>query len=102
MDTGETYIKQCARAEEIQKLQTFTQVWLPRQDQLQAMVLPLKDDDLGELHFDFNLFVEIDCISKLGDYRLREYKSYEQLWLAFVMKELYHKKWDSEKEDWIG
>ena len=90
--------------------------WLPRQDQLQAMVMSSGMD-----------VTTLDCfaVSLLGnrfhDFCEREYNklrlylrsqyigvvvglcfaSFEQLWLAFVMKERFGKVWDFEKEDWM-
>ncbi len=69
-------------------------IWLPRQDQLQEMVW----GKLGDY-----------CTNKISslawgvwDFYLRADDNYypdsmEQLWLAFVMKELYSKIWDGEK-----
>lgn len=37
MDTSKEYIKMCGGASEIQKLNT--DIWIPRQDELQDMVL---------------------------------------------------------------
>lgn len=67
-------------------------LWLPRQDQLQEMVI--KED-------------ERSCIALIGAShlmaeRLNHYifDSFEQLWLAFVMKEKYGKIWDDKKQEW--
>ena len=69
-------------------------VWLPRQDQLQDMISNKGRvahppfyfvDDL--YHFYFN--------DKQGGYA----ETMEQLWLAFVMKELYSKAWNGK--DWV-
>ena len=46
--------------------------------------------DIWMLHCDFNAFVEVRFI-RAGE--TREFKTYEQLWLAFVMKEQYGKVW---------
>ena len=134
MDTSETYIKMCEKAEEIQALRNkvsnswdddnnweegdfyyklgfrcgfhsgcesseygpldySTRIWLPRQDQLQEMVLESNHPDellkiIGHFH-DFACGVT------------PQFDSMEQLWLAFVMKELYSKIWSKEKEKWI-
>ena len=66
--------------------------WLPRQDQLQEMVLKERQD-IWMLHCDFNSFVEVVFI-RAGE--TREFKSYEQLWLAFAMREAYGKRWNGE------
>ena len=102
------YIKMCEKAEEIQtdspwnhddehnyfhEFETLPKndIWLPRQDQLQAMVAP-KVDDIPRLMCwmirDFALF----CQDK-------EITTMEQLWLAFVMKVKYNKVWDAT--DWV-
>lgn len=66
-------------------------VWLPRQDQLQEMweyshsSYSKIQKFTAELDNDFDYFVNFD--------------SMEQLWFAFVMHELYQKKWDGDK--WI-
>jgi len=66
-------------------------VWLPRQDQLQAMVFQGKDLTYQAIH-----------ISKYRkedeDDSLVLFTSWEQWWLAFVMWKLYHKTWYNE--DW--
>ena len=69
--------------------------WLPRQDQLQEMVWGLIEPDghnlnsIRRIEFSFNRFVGIHH---------RRYDSYEQLWLAFVMKKKYDKSWN--KTEW--
>ncbi len=86
-------------------------IWLPRQDQLQEMLLP---DVLSIMHLahNFSEFVlpyELaETLSKRRDHwtalaemtKNRQYicqsTSMEQLWLAFVMKEKYNKIWDGE------
>ena len=66
-------------------------IWLPRQDQLQEMVFNLEypdndnDTKLAQMISKFYHFT-------MCEYR-RKFTSMEQLWLAFVMFELYHKKW---------
>ena len=82
-------------------------IWLPRQDQLQGMLIkhnhPDKDVDekFCAYYMYFNFF---EWIPKHGV--LREGKgsidcnSMEQLWLAFVMSEKYSKRWDGEY--WIN
>ena len=85
-------------------------VWLPRQDQLQKM---LKDTHtLGAIiqglywfyepeHFcpdTDNEYRECKC-SSIGIERRKMFETIEQFTLAFVMDELYNKKWDGS--DWI-
>jgi len=121
MDTSKEYIKMCDNPE-IQKLWvkpawgdffndsdglTYTcisikntlkymkeHIWLPRQDQLQDMV---KYDSQGD---------EMDAYSLIGWFNhylentvpaYPTVKTPEQLWLTFVMKELYNKTWDGKK-----
>ncbi len=118
MDTSETYIKMCD-CPEIQNQKQYTYrvdsinlpwydssgncwfndsrdktIWLPRQDQLQEMVRPsvLPNDSVSTWMIILADFIEfIDEPINAG--------SMEQLWLAFVMLQLYHKKWVNE--EWI-
>ena len=63
--------------------------WLPRQDQLQAIV------DLNTIvNWHFYNFVN-DGLSTYLDY----FTSMEQLWLAFVMQKIYNKIWNGS--EWI-
>ena len=72
-----------------------TIVWLPRQDQLQALVSTLHNQETTLwLCERFNR--SIQGYAKEPIYQL----SMEQLWLAFVMHEKYQKQWDEEKEEW--
>ena len=123
MDTSEQYIKMCAKAVDIQKVRVLANgdyevrlkhgrgqvevhhhreitahyrpskiIWLPRQDQLQAMI--------GDYILCLNLLGS--CTSgefEDGDkwenfHAFDDYASMEQLWLAFVMFELYEKAWE--------
>ncbi len=127
MDISKTYIKMCEQAVEIQALASYPyaevkigddwvwrfesttdldrqwqqgqnrKVWLPRQDQLQEMV--------GGLECGF-----IDWENWLGNIygynygnkpngHLHIFDTYEQLWLAFVIKEKFGKVWNGE--DWF-
>lgn len=67
-------------------------IWLPRQDQLQEM--------LGDYEKQFEVldnWREGGCDDVLY-WNIGNLKSWEQLWLAFVMWELSHKKkWDGSK-----
>ncbi len=72
-------------------LQTlYNAIWLPRQDQLQEMG--------GQPYSTFAK--QLGLLAVFDDYS-GPFKTYEQLWLAFVMKGKYGKVWDSEKEDWV-
>lgn len=124
MDTSKEYIKMCTKAHEIQELwqgevgdvfshlysdpptiktvvdeairgqiRTFKnlksrhfRIWLPRQDQLQEMVI--KDLWLVPM---IHKFYKWCCEEAIAVQRLR---GMEQLWLAFVMKEKFNKKWN--------
>lgn len=139
MDTSETYIKMCEKAEEIQKLRMSnefddgdwfydreeaevypvvgswwyhhqsacfevmggdincidTDVWLPRQDQLQEMLWSSFEGK--------NRYAIYEIVEAFKDYTFNTRQhmlfdpSMEQLWLAFVMKEKYDKTWNGEK-----
>ena len=92
MDTSKKYIEMCTKAEEIQSEVTeekiehnfYITVWLPRQDQLQEMVIG-GDDTITLTEYFLNA-VSLYCDRKL---------SMEQLWLKYVMKEKYGKVWDN-------
>jgi len=83
-------------------------IWLPRQDQLQEMIR--KDYKIVLSGFNFwesggeiahlktdNTNIDIQIFSGL-DMR-DKFASMEQLWLAFVMQNLYRKVWDGN--NWI-
>ena len=67
-------------------------IWLPRQDQLQGMV---------ENHTWYGLILKLNQFVEEVDFsqEANEFRSMEQLWLAFVYRELYNKVWNGE--DWI-
>ncbi|MDP2685142.1 MAG: hypothetical protein Q8P20_08985 [bacterium] len=68
-------------------------IWLPRQDQLQEM--------LGD--YEKQLYILDDWreggYDDIKYWNIGNLKTWEQLWLAFVMKEKYNKVWDGT--DWI-
>ena len=68
-------------------------IWLPRQDQLQEMVLSSERYQTDSRWID--LIIDVTIFSQ----EYREADSMEQLWLAFVMKELYQKHWNGT--DWV-
>ena len=74
-----------------QETHKATCLFLPRQDQLQEMV-----EFTGELCAGETLLL-MEFVRSLPDKLLLV--SWEQLWLAFVMNELYSKQWNGE--DWI-
>ncbi len=114
------YIKMCEKAKEIQALRDFSKelyiqvgdyffggnetlcmgswgiedvngIWLPRQDQLQEMVMG-KVDGIPTLM----LWVVTDFAKFCMHQKIT---SMEQLWLAFVMSEKYNKTWDGKQ--WV-
>ena len=75
-------------------------IWLPRQDQLQEMVVkgrtPTKAImDLEDAFHDYFCWDDGWIPSQYAC----SFTSMEQLWLAFVMKEKYNKMWNGE--EWI-
>jgi len=77
-----------------------TSIWLPRQDQLQAMI---KKEKLDYLLVDFKAFVwrnQAYIVDATMDYPLNICDTMEQLWLCFVMNYNYNKRWNGE--DWVG
>ncbi len=118
MDTSEEYIKMCEKAVDIRELwkpnvgdysifsddnslrvihvvnhvETMRKkwIWLPRQDQLQGMLIKVHPITLTQRFKEYTDVLNLkgwvqDC-------------SMEQLWLAFVMKEKFNKTWTGE--DW--
>ena len=127
MDTTPKYIEMCEKAEEIQESRPpinpvtlyrlengdvidskgsfiacvesndcvlrYKYIWLPRQDELQEMV---KESSLSEsLTAFYHWNYDIGFIWKSD----KEFTSMEQLWLAYVMQELYQKVWTGE--EWV-
>ena len=62
-------------------------VWLPRQDQLQEMVIS-DFDDVQDMFYNFGRWIYNE-----------PNKTAEQFWLGFVMDNKYEKRWDGKK--WI-
>lgn len=126
MDTSKEYVEMCRKAVEIQQLKQYvdgcyysdvysgkqyvsivcnsceieyggdmefsdTAVWLPRQDQLQEIMDVSGIDDLESIFHAWYQEILID----------KGYKktTFEQLWLAFVMKEKFNKIWNGK--DWL-
>ena len=78
----------------------YHHIWLPRQDQLQEVVLKCWEEMLWEeqcntetLIDEWRDFIGIQTVEFIRQ------SSMEQLWLAFVEKEKYGKAWDGE--DWV-
>lgn len=68
-------------------------VWLPRQDQLQDMIIDEYRDHWGN---SIMLGLMEECVGWGAQYA---YTSMEQAWLAFVMHEKYGKHWNGI--DWV-
>jgi hypothetical protein len=69
-------------------------VWLPRQDQLQEMVMPKRLSPRG-------MYPAMHLTQKFSgifyNHCFRRFKTMEQLWLAFVMQQKYCKTWNGEE-----
>ena len=78
-------------------------IWLPRQDQLQAMITFHRHPERKETPNFCAYYMCFDFFQWIPRYGPPEGKgdincnSMEQLWLAFVMWELHQKKWDGNK-----
>jgi len=113
------YREMCEGAEEIQKQQAPEDsvivdqngklIWLPSQEDLQEMVIRFRSPaSFWQIHFAFNYWLcETFSIGHPAVFGLDTAKvkragftSLNQLWLAFVMHELYQKKWDPETKKW--
>ena len=71
-------------------------IWLPRQDQLQEMVYNGRN---LSVFYGFRSYVMHHIVNDLDDTDEADLESWEQLWLTFVMKEKYNKKWN--RKIWI-
>ena len=114
MDKTEIFINMCEKAKEIQKRRPFLVtlhtvnipeydlkgncwfnknnkifVWLPRQDQLQEMIV---NPTLNISEFSKWALEAIEN----ADYYM-QFDSWEQLWLGFVMKKKFGKAWNGEE-----
>ena len=72
--------------------------WLPRQDQLQLIFDPEVNGeifDISTMLYKFHCFLD-----ERYDYCVDFIMSWEQSWLAFVMKKNFNKTWNNEKEVW--
>ena len=70
-------------------------VWLPRQDQLQEMVGGFEAGMIDWWHWRNAVYPHMQN-PHTKEWR---FNSFEQLWLAFVMKEKYGKVWNGE--EWV-
>ena len=73
-------------------------IWLPRQDQLQKMISESGEDQYYDLRSLWEWTREGPEGEDWQTQYSQQFKTMEQLWLAFVMKEKYNKVWDSG--DW--
>ena len=74
-------------------------VWLPRQDQLQEMVMRENcSEDIKDGAF-LTTCLMVDWYKESGFTQSGWFSSMEQLWLAFVMKEKYNKVWNGS--EWL-
>jgi len=70
--------------------------WLPRQDQLQEILLKETKDD-----YIFAQFApDIISADKLNSSITGRFKSQEQKWLAFLMSLAFNKIWNNETKEW--
>lgn len=131
MDWGETYIEMCRKATEIQAMLSAYEgscpvivypsigerVWLPGQDELQAMVaLDWARRQVEFYDFIFSKANSLcpDCINAVQPSNFVDgepvfetlvnnvglaWKTPEQAWLSFVMYNLYGKTWDGK--EWV-
>ena len=77
-------------------------VWLPRQDQLQDIVIN-KTNNFGSNNLSSQLLLNniVGFSKELYCSRKKEmFSTLEQLWLAFVMKTIYNKIWNEETQNW--
>ena len=99
MDTSEQYIKMCEKAEEIQEQRfplkgkvLFGFTWLTCQSELQEM---MGFKRLADSIDSFHRFASGYYLGTRLAYHV--FKTREQLWLAFVMKEKHNKIWNGEQ-----
>ena len=83
-------------------------IWLPRQDQLQEMLIEhYKKENIFDGAVVNTLMVGLIWFWRdksdevYGPYEILRFTSMEQLWLVFVMYELYKKAWDEVNNVWI-
>ena len=77
-----------------------THVWLPRQDQLQDMVINDPYKGLLNMQFFFaDFFYDVVTDEDGMPQDSQKFTSLEQIWLAFVMLDKHSKEWDGE--EWL-
>jgi len=72
-------------------------IWLPRQDQIQEMLIKEKFGDFGA-HWDICIDIPIQFVAKNPDLEL---SSMEQIWLSCYMLSIHQKLWSSKEEKWV-
>ena len=78
----------------VKNTENGSSIWLPRQDQLQEMIVTL---GMSSATFLQTMANKVWDSMQSCDYYL-QFKSMEQLWLGFIMFEKYNKKWNGK--DW--
>lgn len=78
--------------------------WIPRQDQLQEIAkevfAQVGDRITHTLIYEFTSDIRDHSDGNITEYYY-QFTSFEQLWLAFVMKEKYDKRWNTKKKEWV-
>lgn len=76
-------------------------IWLPRQDQLQKMIIDKYGlEDMIGAFYHFSIAETYKIITNSSLNATVFFNSMEQLWLAFVMKVKYNKQWSIESKTW--
>jgi len=89
--------------EQVELLGNLPHIWLPRQDQLQDMVINKSGNtpyaNMVNLHASFDYMVRYKMLDQCpAKMYANMFESMEQLWVAYVMQELYQKTWNGT--DW--
>ena len=102
MDNSPEYILMCEKAQEIQDLEpagfnlhSETEIWLPRQDQLQEMCFYENRNTLFVLQVqDFYCFFFRQLLLDIHN------GSMEKAWLMYVMETKFSKRWNHNEQNW--
>ena len=85
-------------------IRTSNCIWLPRQDQLQEMIKqpPINKDWVDNPRACELIELLVDFVDKKRENQVLTHleDSMEQLWLAFVMHELYSLEWNGK--EWVS
>ena len=77
----------------------YYHIWLPTQEQLQDIWQKDYNERPGSLAFKNGwIGIFLNWVKSLPDFSLTDFN---ELWLAFVMKEKYNKLWSSAGEKWV-